>query len=272
MSIEDCVSLQTDYLSLPACEIVSILRHLTVSTSSAPAALRLLQEWDGYEDVDSAAAALFETWYRRHLRPRLMRDFLAGSDAADINLDAALRVILPNEDRASDPRTDLKVLSLLDLNVAGDVTKLKEMVDETLPLAVEEVSSLLGHDMAVWAWGELHHSQLFHPFYSLMSTPRPEWATLGPLPRGGSGDTVGAAAYADNFNQTTGSTFRIVIDVGAWDNSVAMNSPGQSADPRSSHYADLFPLWATDQSFPLLYSRKAIEEHATSRINLVPPS
>ena len=36
----------------------------------------------------------------------------------------------------------------------------------------------------------------------------------------------------------------MVLDVGDWDNSRVINTPGQSGDPASPHYGDLFPLWA----------------------------
>ena len=93
---------------------------------------------------------------------------------------------------------------------------------------------------------------------------------IGPLPRGGSSDTVAATTYLPDFAQASGATFRLVIDVGGWDNSVVMNSPGQSGDPASPHYADLFPLWAADGAVPLLYSRDRIEAVAQERIRLVP--
>jgi penicillin amidase len=64
----------------------------------------------------------------------------------------------------------------------------------------------------------------------------------------------------------------MILDVGNWDNSLVMNSPGQSGDPFSPHYADLFPRWATDQAFPLLYSREFIEAVAEQRILLQPAS
>jgi penicillin amidase len=41
-----------------------------------------------------------------------------------------------------------------------------------------------------------------------------------------------------------------VADTGDWDRSVASNSPGQSGDPRSPHYRDLFDDWANDRYFP----------------------
>ena len=93
---------------------------------------------------------------------------------------------------------------------------------------------------------------------------------MGPAPRGGSGDTVGSTLYAPDFVQIGGATFRLVVDVGAWDESVAMNAPGQSGVPDSPHHHDLFAPWAADEAFPLLYSRAAVEQNLGSRILLRP--
>ena len=104
-----------------------------------------------------------------------------------------------------------------------------------------------------------------------MSPEMRERSNVGPLPRGGGGDTVGNTGYRGrDFRQVSGASFRMVIDVGEWDNSVAMNNPGQSGDPRSAHYKDLFESWAEDEAFPLLYSRARIEEETTIRIRLQP--
>jgi penicillin amidase len=63
----------------------------------------------------------------------------------------------------------------------------------------------------------------------------------------------------------------MVLDVGDWDRSLAMNSPGQSGDPRSPHYRDLFQAWARDGAFPLLYGRERIEAAAERRLVLRAP-
>jgi penicillin amidase len=63
---------------------------------------------------------------------------------------------------------------------------------------------------------------------------------------------------------------RVVVDVGNWDNSRAVNHPGQSGDPASPHYRDLAPLWIEGRYFPLLYSRKAVEGATERVIRLVP--
>ncbi len=61
---------------------------------------------------------------------------------------------------------------------------------------------------------------------------------------------------------------RLVLDVGAWDNSVVINTPGQSGDPMSAHYRDLFPLWAEGTYVPLRFSRAAVDRDAAEIIHL----
>ena len=48
------------------------------------------------------------------------------------------------------------------------------------------------------------------------------------------------------------------------------NAPGQSGDPESPHYRDLFRLWAKHQYFPLFYSREKIESVTENRTVLEP--
>ena len=62
----------------------------------------------------------------------------------------------------------------------------------------------------------------------------------------------------------------MVLDVGQWDASRTINSPGQSGDPFSGHYRDLAPLWAAGKYVPLLYSRPAVEAAAAEAIALNP--
>ncbi len=62
----------------------------------------------------------------------------------------------------------------------------------------------------------------------------------------------------------------MVLDVGNWDASWTINAPGQSGDPASPHYRDLFTLWAEDRYVPMLYSRAAVEAATEARIRLLP--
>ena len=116
----------------------------------------------------------------------------------------------------------------------------------------------------------MHHILFAHPFSALLDEEARGRLDVGPASRGGSGDTVGNAAYRADFRQTGGSSFRIVVDVGAWDGSLFMNSTGQSGDPRSPHYSDLFEAWVEGGVFPLLYGREKVEAATEKRIVLEP--
>jgi penicillin amidase len=272
LSLADSVALQSDYVSIPARRIVHQLDGLNPDSPKVADALRLLRGWDGNLAADSAAAALFEVWYRRHLRPALLRKALEQVVPQD-QVSDAVQAVLPAEDLLADARVDLGLLEQPGARLGPDpASAISSVMLPSLAEAIDDLEQLLGPDSGQWSWGKLHVSRLAHPASALVSAPLREKMAVGPVPRGGSGDTVGNTAYTPNFVQSAGSTFRIVIDVGNWDSSLAMNSPGQSGDPASSHYADLFGSWANGDAFPLLYTRERVENAAESRIILEPAS
>ena len=91
---------------------------------------------------------------------------------------------------------------------------------------------------------------------------------VGPLPRGGDRDTLNNTG--GSARQTSGPSFRIIADLSDRDLSVGANSPGQSGDPNSPHYDDLFQMWGDGQYFPLFYSRGKIESVTDSTLVLSP--
>ncbi|RSZ61401.1 penicillin acylase family protein [Corynebacterium hylobatis] len=221
-----------------------------------------LQTWDGTEDVDSRAALVYQVWQRRHLRPWLVDNAL---ERLGLDKTAAHR-LLRDDTLFSDIRPDLRMLELFD--APADHALLTTGVEQTLGTALAEITELLGPDESRWKWGELHRTKLVHAVLGTAQDVPEEWGQLPSVPRAGSGDVVGLSGYDATFNAVMGSSFRLAMDVGEWDSSRVINSPGQSGDPRSEHYADLFGMWATDETFPLLYSREAIEQAVGRRIVL----
>ncbi|MHA6694875.1 penicillin acylase family protein [Homoserinimonas sp. A520] len=271
-SVEDMVTLQSDYLSIPARRILNVVRELPIKNPRDVDGLDLLLNWNNVLDADSPAAALFEVWYRRHLRPALLAravsEITGDTDTVDV-----LKRIANNEDLLADARIDLDLMETPGSRLGPDAAGfLAATVAATLPAAVADVGDLLGTDRSGWAWGRLHVTRASHPLKAIMQGIDKSKLTAGPLPRGGSGDTVGNTAYGPNFVQSAGSTFRIVIDVGNWDASLAMNAPGQSGNMQSPHYTDLFEVWARGEAFPLLYARESIEAAAEHIIKLTPPA
>jgi penicillin amidase len=176
------------------------------------------------------------------------------------------------------PRRAAEVLRAVDtesmlgqLERRANASKRANVLLPSLTAAYREVQTLQGPDSEKWAWGRLHHSLPAHPLLDVVNSDLKAKLQVGPIPTPGSAHTPNAASYrSSDFRQTGGASFRIVMDVGNWDNSRAMNYPGQSGDPDSPHYRDLTNMWVKGEYFPLLYSRAAVEMAADQRIQLLP--
>jgi penicillin amidase len=267
LTVEQAVALQTDFRSEPARRLVALLAAMAPPEDRAAVrALAMLRRWDGVLSPASAEAALFEVWFRKLLGETMLER---------VEIDEAVREEVGRPD-------SVILLDILEgrlavpSHVPGAAARLDRSVVDTiladsLALAWAETRTLLGDDPRAWSWGDLHRAALRHPLAHLLPAPGDGSLEIGPLPRGGSGDTVGNTSYrTETFRQQSGASFRMVVDVGAWDRSVAMNTPGQSGNPTSPHWDDLFPEWAADRAFPLLYSRERIEAETVLRIVLEP--
>ena len=128
----------------------------------------------------------------------------------------------------------------------------------------------LGLSTEQWVYGQpkYKHINFEHQLSSLVDPTLKNKLNIGPLPRGGNGSTPGSTGSADN--QISGASFRILIDTKNWDDAKMINTPGQSGDPNSPFYRNLFSDWANDKYFPALYSKDKIIANKFDRIELKP--
>ena len=243
-SMEDSLALQRDYLSVLARNVLALLPDL--ATSNPETGGPLLASWDHRLKADSAAA-LWNVWYYRHLSPTLGRLVL---------------------DRKKSPQSNLSTQQTLKMLATPQG---KSIAIKTLQSAWQDTVEKLGPDSDVWQWGHLHKIALQHPLLHLANPELAEKMRVNAYPRGGSANTTNNNGFGnDTFDVRSGASFRIVMDVGNWDEAKMTNVPGQSGDPRSGFYDNLLENWATDGHVPLLFSRERVEESAVKRITLVP--
>jgi len=258
-------ALQNDATSLLARRILAHVRALAITPMST--LLARLLAWDTVVCAQSMEAALFEVWYSEHLRPALLRRALAQCVVAD-QVDGALARLRLYE-LIPDTRV---VLDLLDhRNRLGEDADawLTQTVVTTLAATEADLRQRLGDDPERWRWGDLHQAWMQHPAQALLADALPQnHLQTERVARSGSGDTVGLTAYDATYRQIVGSTLRLVTDVGQWDNSVAMNAPGQSGRLDDAACRDLLHLWARGEAFPLLYSQEKIAAHVAYEIVL----
>lgn len=258
VSIEDSMALQTDVVCGSALRAVALLRGLRSDDAELERALQLLAAWDGAETIDSPAAAIAEVWLNKHLAPHT---------AAAITTPAAAELIAFGSPYAVTTYLQSPGPALGD----DPATAREAILRASLRAALNEIAGRLGPDMAAWRWGDLHHARFVPPAAALADEDLRARMTHGPAPLPGSAFTVRAATYRmEDFAVINGASFRMVVDVGDWDNSRAINSPGQSGDPASPHYGDLFPLWAEGRYVPMLWTRAAIDQAARLVVQLTP--
>ncbi len=234
-------------------------RLLAMLPAAIPAAIKdLFAGWNGKAEMTSAASLLFEMWLSSHLRPTLLNR---------VAPDAALRKFLI----PGNIPTVVRLLEGKHPNLAkqaglADPVARDAFLTETLAAAWEDARNRFGEDSRAWRWGDLHKGWFDHPV-----TPVKEGYDVGPLDKGGNSTSIMLAHYeAANYRVTVGASVRMVVDVGAWDNSVWINAPGQSGIPGDPHYDDLAAIWARGDYVPMLYSEAAVDAATKRRITCLP--
>lgn len=254
-TLADSVALHHDTLSTPARQLLALLPDRP--SAAARPAVDMLRAWDARIDANSGAAALYQILWRD--LGRRMLAAIVPARAQALVTDIAPSVLLgllarPDGRLGADPRA------------ARDA-----MLDAALVSAWASARSLLGPDPARWRWSTLHQVRIQHPLSRIPAIA----AAFPPIEGAGSGGdsyTVMARwlGSGPGWRVGGGASYLQVVDVGAWDNSLMLNLPGQSNDPRSRHYGDQYASWIAGEMRPMLFSRAAVDANAAGRTTLRP--
>lgn len=256
--VEDSCALQADPTSVPGQRLQELLRAAELdrdAETAAPAAIIL--GWNARLDIDSNAGLMQEWWLHKRIKPALFELFVE---------DEALRALM----YPGDVEGILTALENPGAAFGADPAGGRDaLLKDTLLGTIQDLTARFGPHMQAWKWGDLHHAYFEHPLSRAMPANWAARADVGPAPKPGSASTVMHAAYRENdFRVINGASVRFVLDVGDWDNSRAINAPGQSGDVRSPFYANLFERWAKGEYVPFLYSDQAVDAAVAHRITL----
>jgi len=260
--VEGALALQRDVLSL-------VWRDMRESVLSAPRedpqvrrAVDLLHPWDGEMDAGSAPAALFSLFVAELTRR-------AAAAWAPRSLEWALG-------RGTSPIVPWTYVALRQAgHVAGLLRERPEGWfadgwDAEIGRAL--VSALSDLEAAgTPGWGTLRPLTVRHPLGARRLFARA--FDLGPIPYGGDANTVSQASNPPL--DATGAplyvaTLRVVWDVGDWERSRVSLAGGQSGNPLSPHYSDLFDRWRRGEAVPLPFSEAAVAQATASTLRLEP--
>ncbi|MET6991254.1 penicillin acylase family protein [Sediminicola arcticus] len=255
MTMEDMKALQVDYLSIPARTLVPLLSVLPMEGESKEARDKLLQ-WDFRLEGPSIEAAIYVA-FENQLRKLANESFIpiAGQGLIDnIQMTKVVDwIVSPDSRFGANPILGRNTFLLIAFNKGMDY-----------------LEATLGPDMAQWQYGQekFKHTYMAHALGSVVNEEIKAKLDLGPLPRGGNSFTPGSTGANDR--QSSGASFRMIVNTGDWDAAISTNGPGQSGDPDSPFYSNLFEPWAKDQYFPVYYSRSKIDSVAVTKTQLNP--
>lgn len=253
LTISMMESLQTDYLSIPARTLIPYLEGIDIPEKFAREALAKLGDWDFILTPSSVAAAIYVEW-ENEIRREAVRKFVPDEVRGLFGVQLT-RIIEWIENPA------LKF---------GNPTSRDEFLTGTFTTAISKLTERLGSDMDYWQYGQAKnkHIKLNHALGRIVGDSLGDILNVGPAPRGGNATTPGSTG--SNYNQSSGASFRLIVDTGDWDSAVGTNTPGQSGDPTSPYYKNLFATWAADEYFPVLYSKEKIQGAAAEKTMLFP--
>jgi penicillin amidase len=122
-----------------------------------------------------------------------------------------------------------------------------------------------------WRWDELHAVKFSHALAG--GGMLLDWAfSRGPVPVTGDSMTINKTTtnLRRPYETSEAASYRQILDVGAWDRSLAVNTTGQSGHPRSPHYFDQNRLWRQGRFRPLPFTREAVDAATVSQLELTP--
>lgn len=247
-TLEEMGALQNDYLALPARQLVPLLKNLVLENERTDSLRNLLLNWDFILAPQSIEAGIYVMW-ERELREKAGEIAVPEEVRGLVGSIALTRVIEwvmnPSLIFSSNPENSRDA-----------------WLSESFASAVLALEKKLGPNPQNWQYGQkdYKHALIYHPLGRIVSEEWQAKLNAGPLPRGGYSYTPGANAYGDN--NTSGASFRILVDTKDWENTMGINTPGQSGNPESPFYKNLFPVWAKDEFVSIPYSKESAKSKA----------
>ncbi|HZD10585.1 MAG TPA: penicillin acylase family protein, partial [Candidatus Binatia bacterium] len=228
----DTVSLATYRFTQLALGALSKQAIQEMDVTARRACVRL-RSWNGNMRADAVEPSLAYGWLVRFVRAA-MTDALGLQLARDLLEENGLDEI------PSQPFHDIAFELALQW-LAGAAPPWVGEIRGLLPSALEEAVAILqaelGSDESAWQWGRLHYVEL-HNFLARIPGLGRLWKPLT-FPLGGDANSVNQARVPLEFPPRpihVIASCRMILDVGAWDNSVTTLPGGQSGHPASDHY------------------------------------
>jgi penicillin amidase len=257
-SIADMQQYQLDSYSLQAEALKDIIANVVLTNTGtdtlAHQAASLLQSWNAHMTTNSIGATIWASFLPSFFNATFYDEYhQAGLPEGPY---PAITVLENFTITGSSSWFD-------DVYRGGTQTR-DNIILESFQNTVDFLTLQLGPDPNTWEYGRIHILWIQHTLFSnfdYLNGPR--------YPINGSEYAIN---YAPGYLTTAGATYRLIIDLSDFDNSLGVLPGGQRANAFSNHYLDQLGLWVTGDYHPLLFP--SIPEELTmyeSILILIPP-
>lgn len=253
---EDMKNLQSDYFSIPGRSLVPLLKDIKMTSESGEELKNQFLKWNFVLDGNSVEAGMYAMW-ERVIREKAEEAFIPKEVEGLISIQLE------------------KIITWLDTDKTNFGPQSKQLNKEvflrsTFELTIDRLIEKLGGDQTKWQYGQANfkHSTMKNALSPFVSDSLRKKIDLGTLPRGGNSFTPNSTG--NNDNQVSGASFKFITDLSDWDKGQMINAPGQSGNPDSKYYNNLFEMWAQNEYFPAYYSREKIKTVTDTKTVLLP--
>jgi len=265
-SVDDHWQFQRDTMNLMAERIAPLMAKALTAHKETRDMGEILFSWDYRDDPDKAATTIFQAVYRNFA-------LLVFEDELG---DELARTMLENwyfwQERLQAMALEGSSSWFDDVRTEGVKESRDNIFYQAALKAGEDLSEAMGKDPAKWAWGKAHRIEFVSPI-------RRKGIGKGSLGAGsyaapGSGETLCRGIYSFNepFGVTISASLRMVADLGDDDKVLAVLPGGVSGRLFHPHAKDQVKAFMEGDKVYWWFSDKAIEEHAQTRLELLPVS
>ncbi|CAG0927430.1 Penicillin acylase 2 proenzyme [Thermoflexales bacterium] len=271
VTLEDMKAIEAETYSYPAQALRPyLLAAVQPANEQETKALEIVKNWDLYFERDRAGASIYERWYV---------NLIQNTIADELGKDLSGRYLAGQYERHGNQHVPMMVDSVMpDLNnhwFDDTTTPERETRDDIIRRsfseAVQWLSDNYGKDPQGWIWGRLHTLQFGHvtfgnvaPLNLIFNGPK--------ISVPGDHFSVNSASFNWNapFAVIHSVSQRMIVDLGAFENSVSIHTTGQSERLLHPHREDFVQLWANVQYHPMLSERANIEQNREATLVLTP--
>jgi penicillin amidase len=228
---------------------------------------QILSDWDGIADIDSVAATIHSGWFRELLLDSLQA--LLEEEQGHLSRQQLTQIL-----EWINPNYYQRIIALADTEECfiGNEPSLEacsEKFEHSLTMAITELEKLLGYNMDKWQWKRAH--KLVLEPYGGNQTSLLTHLTSFAKPASGYIDAINLSSMQfdleTGFIKTHGANYRQIVDLGNDDLQIVLNT-GQSGNPLSPHYLDMYRLMNQNQLISTSESFESIEHILTLKAGL----